>query len=433
MILQGNQRGGASELAMHLLKDENDHVEVHELRGFVSDDLKSALQEAQAVSRGTRAKQFLYSLSLNPPANENVSTADFEAAVNRVEKKLGLKGQPRAIVFHEKLGSDGQPRRHCHAVWSRIDAKKMKAIPLPHTKYKLRELSKDLYLEHGWDTPRGFLEPSERYTKNFTLAQWQQAKRQGKDPRSIKAALQDSWAISDTQGAFQKALQERDFTLARGDRRGFVVLDKACEVYSVPKWTGIKTKDVRTKLTDQDALPSVDDARLRIAADMTSRLEELRQKNAGKIDQRLRQIDGKKADWKAKHTQERQDLKDTQQQRWFEEVKQRQMRYNKGIHGLFDRMTGRHRRVKEQNEREALLALQRDQKERDAMVFRQMEQTRLLQSRMQRLENLRENRQQTLSRDIEQYQEISQRQREVFELRERVNRHAENKGPKHEM
>ena len=39
MILHGNQRGGARDLALHLLKDENEHVEVHELRGFVSDNL----------------------------------------------------------------------------------------------------------------------------------------------------------------------------------------------------------------------------------------------------------------------------------------------------------------------------------------------------------------------------------------------------------
>ena len=88
MILQGNQRGGASDLARHLLKAENEHVDVHELRGFVADDLKGALQEAYAISKGTQAKQFLYSLSLNPPANEQVSTPDFENAITRVEKQL---------------------------------------------------------------------------------------------------------------------------------------------------------------------------------------------------------------------------------------------------------------------------------------------------------------------------------------------------------
>lgn len=64
MILQGNQRSGATDLANHLLKDENDHVTVHELRGFVANDLHGALREAHAISKATKAKQFMFSLAL---------------------------------------------------------------------------------------------------------------------------------------------------------------------------------------------------------------------------------------------------------------------------------------------------------------------------------------------------------------------------------
>ena len=128
MILKGSQRGGAKQLALHLFKTaDNEHVEVHELRGFMADDLQSALHEVYAVSKGTRATQFLFSLSLNPPANERVSIEEFEAAIQQVETKLGLDDQPRAVVFHEKNG-----RRHAHVVWSRIDTEAMKAINLPH-------------------------------------------------------------------------------------------------------------------------------------------------------------------------------------------------------------------------------------------------------------------------------------------------------------
>ncbi len=102
MILVGNQRGGAKDLALHLLKQENEHVEVHEVRGFASNNLMAALNEAYAISRATRCKQFLFSLSLNPPKNENVSTETFEHTIDRVEEKLDLTDQPRAIVFHEK-------------------------------------------------------------------------------------------------------------------------------------------------------------------------------------------------------------------------------------------------------------------------------------------------------------------------------------------
>jgi|GEM_PF-5438686 len=39
MILKGNQRSSARQLAVHLLNErDNEHVEVHEIRGFASDD-----------------------------------------------------------------------------------------------------------------------------------------------------------------------------------------------------------------------------------------------------------------------------------------------------------------------------------------------------------------------------------------------------------
>ena len=58
MILKGSQRSGAGQLAAHLLNDnDNDHVTVHELRGYMADDLYGALAETYAISRGTRCRK----------------------------------------------------------------------------------------------------------------------------------------------------------------------------------------------------------------------------------------------------------------------------------------------------------------------------------------------------------------------------------------
>ena len=130
MILKGSQRSGAKALAVHLLRlDENDHVEVHSVTGFMSDDVTSAFKEVQAVAKGTKCTQPFYSVSLNPPHDEDVSIEVFEAAISKIEEAHGLSGQPRAIVFHEKDG-----RRHAHSVWSRIDAETMTAKNLPFSK-----------------------------------------------------------------------------------------------------------------------------------------------------------------------------------------------------------------------------------------------------------------------------------------------------------
>ena len=189
MILKGSQRGNAMELANHLLKaDENEHVEVHEIRGFMADDLHGAFKEIEAISKGTRCKQFLFSLSLNPPQTENVPIKYFENALTDIEKELGLEGQPRAVVFHEKEG-----RRHAHCVWSRINTEKMTAINLSHYKYKLRDISKQLYLKHGWQLPKGLMDSKKRDPRNFTLAEWQQAKRMNEDPKTLKRNGVSTW------------------------------------------------------------------------------------------------------------------------------------------------------------------------------------------------------------------------------------------------
>jgi hypothetical protein len=68
VILKGSERGDAPQLARYLLAmRDNEHVELHDVRGFVSDDLQEAFSEADAIARGTRCKNYLFSMSLNPP------------------------------------------------------------------------------------------------------------------------------------------------------------------------------------------------------------------------------------------------------------------------------------------------------------------------------------------------------------------------------
>lgn len=410
MILQGSQRGGAKDLAQHLLKEENEHVEIHELRGFVSGDLVAALNEAYAISKGTKAKQFLFSVSFNPPPEENVTTAEFEAAIERVEKHFGLVGQPRAIVFHEKHG-----RRHAHTVWSRIDAEKMKAIPLSFTKRDLTQISKDLFIQHGWELPRGYLNAKERNPTNFSMAQWQQAKRTGKDPREIKAVLQDCWATNDTPSALRQALLSRGFYLARGDKRGFVVLDHRAEVYSVAKWTGLKAKDVRGKLDDPNDLPSVQETKEIIASTMAAHLEELKQAQSEKLHARFVLLEQQKHELAEKHRNERRIFREKLEKRNMAENKKRQERFNKGLRGFWDRLTGRHAKLRKENELDAVQCRIRDREEHDALIFKQLDQSRALLARINRLQHFEEKRGNEITNDISQYQEIKAGKRDVFD------------------
>lgn len=378
MILKASQRGGGKQLARHLLRtDENEHVETHEVRGFISQDLAGALSEAHAVSLGTRCKQFLFSVSLSPPPQERVPVEFFESAIERIEQRNGLDGQPRVVVFHEKEG-----RRHAHAVWSRIDAETMTARNLPFFKMKLRDLSRELYLENDWKMPRGLMNSREADPRNFSLKEWQQAKRMGRDPRDLKEVMQECWAVSDSKAAFMQALKARGIMLAKGDRRGHVAVTPEGEVLSVARYTGKKTKDIEKRLGSPDSLPSAQTAKAQLARDLSANFIRLRREADEQKRRDLAPLDQQRMSMVWTQRAERTKLKAGQERRWAEESRARNERFDKGLKGVWGRLSGKHAEVQRQNEREAYAALARDRAQRQAVIEAQMRDRQSLQEQI---------------------------------------------------
>lgn len=375
MILKASQRAGGLQLAHHLMNvRDNDHVEMHDLRGFIGETLDAAFNEAYAISRGTKCKQFLFSLSLSPPETEIVPVDVFEKAIEKIETKIGLTGQPRAIVFHEKEG-----RRHAHCVWSRIDTDTMTAINLPYFKRKLCDISRELYLEHNWQMPRGLMNAAERDSLNFTLAEWQQAKRIKQDPRVIKQIFQSCWNRSDSLSAFAAALKERGFFLAKGDKRGHVAVDWRGEVYAISRWVGVKAKEIAARFGDPVALANVEETKALISERFAGKLreyiagEEARHEkvNAALIQKRTLLVD--------RHREARRRLTENQKQRTDKETKERAARLPTGFKALWFRVTGKYRKIRDESEREFAICARRDQSEFEVLVATQMRERRTLQ------------------------------------------------------
>ncbi|GJM00027.1 MAG: hypothetical protein DHS20C07_17060 [Methyloligella sp.] len=371
MILVGNQRGGARDLAKHLQKEENERVELDELRGFASDNLDDALLESHAISRVTKCKQHLFSLSINPPKNEEVSKEDFRKAILKAEERLRLNDQPRAIVFHEKYGDDGELRRHAHAVWCRIDTENLKAVQLSFSKQKMQEVSKELYIEHNWTMPKGHLNKELTDKRNFTLSEWQQAKRAGKDPKQQKTMFQDTWATSDSKEAFANALKEQGYVLAKGDRRGFVAVDHEGEVYSVSRWVGIKAKQVRERMGNDEGLPSVNKAHGQAGMMVAERLKQIRIEEARQVKQRQEKLNVERERKQEQHRRDQEQIAKDQAARETREAQERLDRLRTGLWGLLDRVTGLRKRTLELNAQEEIRAKKRDQKERQATEEKQ--------------------------------------------------------------
>jgi hypothetical protein len=261
MILKGNQRGGGADLALHLMNaHDNERIEIAEIRGTVADDLYGAFGEFEAIAAGTRCKKPLYSLSINPSAP--LTREQYAAAIDRIEEGLGLSGQARAVVFHVKNG-----REHCHVVWSRVDPQSMRAVHIAHDRMKLRTLSRELAREFGLEIPEGIAQDhgGEREKKrDITLAEKAQAAKSGLSPDDRKAAVTDAFRRSDSAEAFRAALAEKGFVLARGDQRGYVLVDRDGDVHSLARqMAGVRTREIKRLLEGMalESLPNVAEAK----------------------------------------------------------------------------------------------------------------------------------------------------------------------------
>ena len=264
MILKGSQRANGADLATHLMQAfDNETVDIAEVSGTVATDLHGAFAEMEAVAAGTRAANYLYSLSINPSAP--LTRDQYYEAIALIEDRQGLTGQPRAIVFHIKDG-----REHAHVVWSRIDADTMKAIHMAYDHSRLCDLSCELAHKYNLDLPPGLKawEARRRTDKDYleaTMAENAIAKETGITPEQRQKDITAAYSQSDTGKAFQTALVEAGYIIAQGDRRRYVVVDRFGKVHSLTRHIkGHTAKDIKFRLAAALAfgdLPTVDRAK----------------------------------------------------------------------------------------------------------------------------------------------------------------------------
>ncbi len=266
MIPFANQRANGQDLATHLLNaHDNEQVIIEQVRGAIARDLHGAFEEWELQADIlTKCKKYLYSLSINPdPKQEPLSRDQYLDYISRVENKLGLNKQPRAIVIHEKYG-----REHYHVVWSRIDAEKGKAVHIAFDRDKLMMLTKGFARDHGLELPAGYHTKEKGKQKSYN--ELEQQRRTGLTLDDHKGAVTQAWQQSDNASSFVQALAEQGYILAKG-RRDYLIVDFYGGHYSAPKLINdkaVKIKDVRAFLEKDfplDHLPELDDAKKLVA------------------------------------------------------------------------------------------------------------------------------------------------------------------------
>lgn len=259
MIIKGGSRGAPGDLAKHLLRsDTNEHVVVLEV-AWATPNLREALTDWQTLTAGTRGFKGLYHANIDPAKDYTLSGDQWAFAVDALERELGLEGQPRAIVMHQKHG-----REHIHVVWARTDIDTMK-LRSDSGNYAAHErVSRQLEQTFGHTLVPGPHTGRDPDLPNITLnhAEWQQAERTGVTAQERRDAVRSAWEQSDTGAAFRDALADKGYMLAVGDRRGFVAIDKEGEIVALGKRSmGVATSEIGDRLASLGPLPSVEEAR----------------------------------------------------------------------------------------------------------------------------------------------------------------------------
>ena len=268
IIINGGSYSAGGWWSKHLQKAEtNERVEVVGFDNLSADTIPDAFREMEALAAGTRCKNYFYQANINPRADEHLTPAQRDEAIETLEQNLGLTGQPRFVVEHQKEG-----RTHWHVVWSRIDTEKMQAIPDSSTAAIHERTSRDLEIRFDLERGQSVLvpnreheRPERRPQKNETF----RAAETGVDLETVKADAQAARQRADNGQSFRAALEASgDYVLARGDRRDFVIIDRLGDDHSLARRLGMKAAELRAYMADLDpaSLPSVDQAKAMQAA-----------------------------------------------------------------------------------------------------------------------------------------------------------------------
>lgn len=279
IIIEGGSRSAGWWWARHLENiEKNERAQLIAIDGLSNETVPELFREMHAMSLGSaRTKNYFYQANINPRADERLTPKQRDEAIATLGRNLGLEGQPHFVVEHEKAG-----RTHWHVVWLRVDLERMRAIPDSLTARIHEQTSRELEIKFGLEPGRSILvadrdfERPERRAKKYERFRGAQ---NGIDPHSVANELRAIRERSDNGRSFRAGIEAAGYVLAHGDRRDFLVIDRAGKEHALSRGLGMKAAELRRFMQGIDArsLPRVAEAK----AQQRVRAAEQKQERAG--------------------------------------------------------------------------------------------------------------------------------------------------------
>jgi MobA/VirD2-like, nuclease domain len=277
VIVKGRPRKDGHALAAYFMESEDGARRI-----FGTDpmgDTVTAMTEWDEIGRATRGEKPLYHLQLCPDAKYPVTDEQFKRMAEIVIEEVGAKGHDYELYYHPGVKDNGEPDKpHAHLAICRTNRDTMKMLDLSYNYVAHERASKRIALEFGMEiVPGKHAKRDRRKQPEFPRAkaneaEHQQAARTGITVAERKQQVTALRQQADGAQAFKNALEDAGYILAKGDKRGLVIVDQQGEVYSLSRQvTDLKAKEFKAFMQpiDPATLPGVEEAKATQAARQT--------------------------------------------------------------------------------------------------------------------------------------------------------------------
>lgn len=214
-------------------------------------------KEAGIAATGRKSKAgavYSYSLAWAPeqaPKQEDMLSSALETLVT-----LGLKDHEAVLVAHQE-----KEHKHVHIICNLINPQDGRIKVPSYDRLTLSAWAEAKEKEDGKIyCEERVLNNQKRREKGLDAHEHAIVKYREKK-LEVARQIQVLYELSDSGKSFQSALEEQGFTLAKGDRRGFTLVDGEGKVYSLARQLeGQRAKDIKSRLADID-LSTLPDAK----------------------------------------------------------------------------------------------------------------------------------------------------------------------------
>lgn len=259
----------AGGLARHLLKPENEQINIAEFEGVATPYLEKGFKDMQRMTGLTKGKTGLLHIAVNPREGEELSADKWARAIDEIESEFKLKGQPHAHIFHIKDGKE-----HLHVVYQLTDVEREKLIDTWQSKKRCHRIARTLEKEFSHQ-----ITPSSKTDLSYDKPAHEATKRrQEKDPRQRKKAILNAWQKAKSPQEFKALVEKEGYQIAKGERAALILVNaKTKETVSnlARDIKGVKTREVKDKLKSLD-IPQAKELQQR-AKDTELRIVEMKE------------------------------------------------------------------------------------------------------------------------------------------------------------